>query len=247
MSVSYTKAVDSRFETWGELLAFVAHGPRECETLTYKAPLDRFPFVVEVKKVFKNGKIRIHAGELKFTADAGHLDRFTLQTIGTLPDNWLVIGRGKAGWHAASARCSSSGGTLEDISYPPREYVNSQPYFKAGYLAEASEGCHVYDAVGADDCAFASFIIGGPILKPELGDDGEDCFTKADAETAARMLPALEGGFEHIAARGIAEVAAGRKYGSLDRVGWNIWRRECKRRVPGVRFGVVRNHEVIWE
>jgi len=242
--MSYTKAVDSKFETWSELLAFVSRESRECETLRYQAPLDSYAFAVDVQKVFKNGKIRIHAGELKFTVDEGHLNRFSLRTIETLPDNWLVIGRGKVGWHAARENCSSSGGTLEPIS---GTYSDGREWSRTGYLAEAAEGCHVYDADGADYSAFASFIIGGPMLKPELGDDGEDCFTEKDAEAAARMLPALEGGFEHIAARGIAEVAAGRKYGSLDRVGWNIWRRECEKACPSVRFGVVRNHEVIWE
>jgi hypothetical protein len=42
----------------------------------YHAPMDCQPRAVTVLKQFKNGKLRIEAPGLTFTADAGHLDRF---------------------------------------------------------------------------------------------------------------------------------------------------------------------------
>ena len=45
-------------------------------SLFYHAPLDHAPRPVFVTKIFKNGKLRINAGEVIFTADSGHLDRF---------------------------------------------------------------------------------------------------------------------------------------------------------------------------
>ncbi len=54
----------------------VKHASENRVTLFYKAPLDTAPRPVIVRKVFKNGKLRIDAGEVSFTADAGHLERF---------------------------------------------------------------------------------------------------------------------------------------------------------------------------
>lgn len=46
----------------------------------YRAPLDTRPAVVAIKRVFKNGKIRLTGPSgISFTADAGHLDRFSYQ------------------------------------------------------------------------------------------------------------------------------------------------------------------------
>jgi hypothetical protein len=49
-----------------------------CEThawIYYHAPMDYSPCVVAVRKVYKNGKIRIDYHGNRFTIDAGHLDR----------------------------------------------------------------------------------------------------------------------------------------------------------------------------
>lgn len=45
-------------------------------SLFYKAPLDACPRPVFVTKQFKNGKMRVTSGEVTFTADPTHLDRF---------------------------------------------------------------------------------------------------------------------------------------------------------------------------
>jgi hypothetical protein len=44
--------------------------------LYYQAPLDPLPQRVEICRRFKNGKVRVRARDVEFTADAGHLDRF---------------------------------------------------------------------------------------------------------------------------------------------------------------------------
>ncbi|HEX6826551.1 MAG TPA: hypothetical protein VF077_09585 [Nitrospiraceae bacterium] len=44
--------------------------------LYYHAPLDATPRRVIIKKTFKNGKVRICAGEVTFTADSSHIARF---------------------------------------------------------------------------------------------------------------------------------------------------------------------------
>jgi hypothetical protein len=63
------------FDTWADVLAAARRGDR----LWYQAPLDRFPHSILVVKVFKNDRIRIDplSNQVdKFTADAGHLNRF---------------------------------------------------------------------------------------------------------------------------------------------------------------------------
>lgn len=57
------------FGAWAGVLAHT--GP-----LFYHAPLDYRPAIVTVVRRFKNGKLRLRAGDVSFTADAGHLDRF---------------------------------------------------------------------------------------------------------------------------------------------------------------------------
>lgn len=63
------------FASWPDVLEAARRG----EPLWYGAPLDRHPRSVVVKKVYKNGKIRIDPMSNQaddFTADRGHLDRF---------------------------------------------------------------------------------------------------------------------------------------------------------------------------
>ena len=60
------------FACWYGLLSYL-----EDHTIVhYQAPLDYSPVPVVVVRKFKNGKLRIRAPHLTFTADAGHLDRF---------------------------------------------------------------------------------------------------------------------------------------------------------------------------
>lgn len=161
-------------------------------------------------------------------------------------DLWTVIGRGLAGWHAARPNVSSSGGTLEDISGESGPYDGpKRPWTRAGYLAEAAEGARVYDASEADPAAFTRHVMAGPMFGVGLPDDAVDSFGPADQKAAEDMLPGLSGGFETLAAHGIASAQA-RKYSSLDRVGWSIYRGLLEA-VGGVRFGVVRAGKVVWE
>lgn len=79
-SPEMTKAEFTRFSSWSDVL----RAARNNEQLYYQAALDIRPRSVLVKKVFKNGKIRIdpmtnQVGD--FTADPGHLDRFRTRTI----------------------------------------------------------------------------------------------------------------------------------------------------------------------
>ncbi len=63
------------FSSWGEVLDAARQGTR----LWYKAPMDHRPRSIAVVKVFNNGGIRIDPlsnQNDKFTATAGHLDRF---------------------------------------------------------------------------------------------------------------------------------------------------------------------------
>lgn len=136
-----------------------------------------------------------------------------------------VIGRGKRGWHASGLshgnKCSSSGGTLE------------------GYLQEAEDGTPIYDADQAEMGAFAAFVINGPIDDPTLAPGEVKSF--GETKALARMAPALGGGFRAIAAGALAGIT------SLDMVATDVYLAMLKERVPGVRFGTVRNHVAVWE
>lgn len=62
----------AEFASWHGVLHAVEHKV----SLFYWAPLDPAPRPVFVLKAFKNRKLRISGGEVTFTADAAHLDRF---------------------------------------------------------------------------------------------------------------------------------------------------------------------------
>ncbi len=65
------------FSSWYEVLAFIATPDRHA--LYYRAPLDVNSTRVEVRKVYKNGKIVLDTGDVRFTADSGHLDRMRVR------------------------------------------------------------------------------------------------------------------------------------------------------------------------
>jgi len=132
-----------------------------------------------------------------------------------------IIGRGKAGWHAAAHNVSSSGGTLD------------------GYVAQADEGALVYDGDGADYDTFARLVISGPMVDPGLAPGTVKRFT--DTETAARMADGLEGAF-----KALAELAQDATYGGLDYVAVDVYE-GLLRGVPGVKIGHVRAGVVEWE
>lgn len=59
------------FDSWNTFQAHVAQGMR----VYYHAPLDTLPRLVTVVKAYKNGKLRLRAGDVTFTADRDHLSR----------------------------------------------------------------------------------------------------------------------------------------------------------------------------
>lgn len=65
-------------------------------------------------------------------------------------ENYTVIGRGKAGWHAQLKNISSSGGSLEK------------------YVSEAMENCLVYDADSVDYDTFWDIVVKGPMVDTSL-------------------------------------------------------------------------------
>jgi hypothetical protein len=60
------------FDTWDEVRDFATAGG----ILYYQAPLDREPTRVSVVAIYLNGKMRLRAGDLRWTVDEGHLPRF---------------------------------------------------------------------------------------------------------------------------------------------------------------------------
>lgn len=138
-----------------------------------------------------------------------------------------IIARGKIGWHAEGLtkdgnRFSSSGGSLED------------------YLKQAPDGTPVVDAIDADYGAFAKLVIDGPMLDLTLPKGTVSRFGKKDQETLAMMLPGLGDAFKVI---GLGNLAG---FTSLDQVSLDI-HLELKRKIPGMKFGVVQNGKVEWE
>lgn len=140
--------------------------------------------------------------------------------------NHIIIGRGKQGWHSDGLsngnKCSSSGGTLET------------------YLKEAEDGTIVYDAMEAPDAAFIDWIFKGPMFSPTLAPHEVDSMGDAK-KTILGMLPALEGAFKGLAVMALSDLR------SFDFVGKDVWVTAFKERVPGVKWGKVVNHEVVWE
>lgn len=60
-----------RFASWLAVIHYAETHP----WFYYHAPLDRQPSRVTVRRVFKNGKIRIEAYGQRYTIDRDHLDR----------------------------------------------------------------------------------------------------------------------------------------------------------------------------
>jgi len=139
-------------------------------------------------------------------------------------DNYKVIGRGKAGWHAKTTNMSSSGGSLET------------------YVEQAAENCLVYDADKVDYALFVRLIVSGPMIDVDLPPNTVDRFTDRDRETIKNMLPGLSGGFEKIAKRAIDDET----YGGLDTVSIDVYER-LLRRLPGIKIGRVVKGKVVWE
>ncbi len=139
----------------------------------------------------------------------------------------VLIGRGKNGWHADmvgdDSTASSSGGTLE------------------GYLREAPDGTPIYDADQAEYGAFASMVVGGPMVDGRLGKGEIKRFSENDKRVLFGMLPALQGEFQTIGVLAMADIS------SLDYVSVDVYLQMLREKVPGVRFGHVYNHQAVWE
>ena len=145
----------------------------------------------------------------------------------TTKDRWMtepysIIGRGKAGWHAAGHNVSSSGGTLD------------------GYLKDARNGALIYDAHDADTDAFTHLVIAGPMVDPDLPPGGVRRF--GDQDAAARMCGpgGLTGAFKTI-----ATLAQDASYSGLDYVACDVYE-TLLRAVPGMKIGHVHNGTVVW-
>ena len=141
-----------------------------------------------------------------------------------MSEQYKIIGKGKRGWHAQSAGCSSDGGTLEK------------------YAKEAAENCLVYDAKDVEYSLFAQFICHGPMVGVDLPENTVDRFTAQDREAAKRMLPGLSGGFETLAKVAIEHES----YCGLDKVSLDVYEKML-RKLPGMRIGHVIDGAVIWE
>ena len=88
---------------------------------------------------------------------------------------------------------------------------------------------------------FADWVYTGPMLNLNLQPHEIDHFGDKEMKTLLGMLPGLQDGFKHIAAIGMADIR------SFDNVGLDVYLNMLRERVPGVKFGVVKNHKVEWE
>lgn len=126
---------------------------------------------------------------------------------------WKIIGRGFMGWHAANEECRSSGGYL----FPYEFY--GKPC--KGYLAEAAEGCFIYDASHLEPTRagdeFELWILSGPMAEPKL--------------PQGTVSKAYDNGND---------------FCPFDLVAVDVWAAELVKRVPGVKHGTVRKGEIVW-
>jgi hypothetical protein len=92
------------------------------------------------------------------------------------------------------------------------------------YLSEANDGCLVYDAETADDKAFTDWVFHQPMLNVRLPSSSmKQLFGEA------------------------APCTIDTEFGALDSVSPDIYLAVLRKVVPGVRFGVVKDHKVEWE
>ncbi len=142
-----------------------------------------------------------------------------------MQDMLKLIGRGLVGWHAEGigryGRFSSTGGSLED------------------YLKQASDGTLIYDASEADSDAFIDFVFKGPMSDCTLNPGEYHKFQ--DMEALKRMVVNLKGGFQFLGAMALAG------FSSMDTVATDIYLALLREKVPGVKIGTVKNHQVEWE
>ena len=138
-----------------------------------------------------------------------------------------MIGRGRNGWHANNDTSSLSGAYAEE---------------DGDRLArDAIDGALVYDAENADEQAFVTLVMRGPMCKTSLAPDAISPFTGGDRKAALEMIPFLGGGF-----RTYALAAQDETFSGLDQVGVGVYE-GLLRKVPGVRIGRVVGGEIAWD
>lgn len=141
-----------KFKSWPEVI----HYAETHEYIGYHPPMDFSPTNVAVKMVYKNGKIKVHSFDLKFTIDSGHLDRMRKPalTIDNITDDQIQALRAEAGEHGDLAMVE-----ICDIALsPPGMYPykangggHCNPLHARGRCAKA-----IADAQSAEDCLDAA-------------------------------------------------------------------------------------------
>lgn len=138
----------------------------------------------------------------------------------------ILIGRGKAGWHSSGIsegnQCSSSGATLEK------------------YLEEATDGTVIYDVKEVDISVFTEFVYKGPMFNPLLEKYVIDCgfIDKSEYKTLFGIIPPK--GCK-LSSMKMDEIKA------FDFVGLDVYVYLLKEKLPGIKIGVVTNHQIVWE
>lgn len=140
-----------KFSSWSEVVDAAKRGAR----LWYHAPLDRNPVRVQIDRVFKNGKIRIAKPSRDadaFTADAGHLDRFSGDYEVPLTPAERDIAYAWHGGQSSMLYAAASTGALRCGTIRPSEYLGNcqhRPLTDAEWFA----GLAWELAAEAEDCA----------------------------------------------------------------------------------------------
>jgi hypothetical protein len=79
--MSHNYPGEIKMEEFGSWYGLLHYLERHNNIVYYKAPMDRYAVMVVIKKVFKNGKVRVTYHDMFFTADSGHLDRFCFKAV----------------------------------------------------------------------------------------------------------------------------------------------------------------------
>jgi hypothetical protein len=101
------------FTNWAQVL----DAATEKAHLWYHAPLDYNPACVLVRRVFRNGKIRLQHGDCSFTADEGHLSRFRMRGVVATP--LLPQPRASAGVMPRRSNDKANPSHIETTRYAP--------------------------------------------------------------------------------------------------------------------------------
>lgn len=129
----------SGFPSWLK----VKHAAETNVRLFYRAPLDGAPRPIIVSRVFKNGKIRVNAGEVCFTADSEHLDRFFWLEKVNMSDSFLTGYIECALW-SSTDNAYDSGGNPLDSNYDESDL---SPECRAEFERE----CKSFQEANVDD------------------------------------------------------------------------------------------------